>query len=113
MDEESHLGEKLIETIMSMLKRRTNNSGEQRGESIQRAAGRGGVLKKAGEKACLLSAVRKEMARAGRVSGRMTEWGASLEGCQGGEGPWEDDGVGRDGGQVLGRVLGWRRPSGG
>lgn len=43
------MGEKLIEAIMSVLKRRTNSFGEQRRKNLQRAACRGGVLKKAGE----------------------------------------------------------------
>lgn len=124
MDEESHLGEKLIETIMSVLKGRTNSSGEQRRKSIQGAALRG-VRRKAGERVCLFEKGNGqdqedllEDDRVGSIPGRLLGWeGLWEEGRWGGL--WEDGGMGSLGGwcgkdrSIPGRVLGWGDSVGG
>lgn len=72
MDEESHLREELIEIFMSVLKRRTNSSGwwgrqAEEKESIENSLRTCDSWRNAGARARLLSAVRWELSRLGKV----------------------------------------------
>lgn len=87
MRSERHLPAKLTEVVvLSVLKRRTDSSGGQRRESVQRAASVVcNAWRRAGARMHLFGAVRKEVVRVGSIPGRMAEWRGSLGGWWGGK----------------------------